>query len=108
MDSVLDNSNHIFVTKKQVYKAIFSFPRASVSGIDELKPQYLKEHLGKTVGAAGNKLLVSLINLCNIMLAGSATTEFLPFIYGAYLIALGKKYGGIRPISVGSTIRSSC
>ncbi|KAF2886365.1 hypothetical protein ILUMI_19809 [Ignelater luminosus] len=39
------------------------------------------------------------------MLTGSVTTEFLPFIYGAYLIVISKKDGGIRPIAVGSTFR---
>lgn len=39
------------------------------------------------------------------MLAGKVNVNFLPVIYGASLIALSKKDGGIRPIAIGCTYR---
>ena len=41
----------------------------------------------------------------NIVLAGQVPEEIQPYFYGASLVALGKKDGGVRPIACGLTLR---
>ncbi len=56
-------------------------------------------------GTTETTLLQSVTNICNLMLAGKVNKEFLHIVYGALLIALNKKDGGIRPIAIGCTLR---
>ena len=41
----------------------------------------------------------------NLLLAGSIDKEVSAIVFGGRLIALGKKDGGVRPITVGYTLR---
>jgi hypothetical protein len=50
-------------------------------------------------------LLKQLTALINLMLSGQVNADIVPVLYGANLIALAKKDGGIRPIAVGFTFR---
>ena len=50
------------------------------------------------------RLLQSLIVFSNLVLQGKTPMAVHPFFFGANLIALGKKGGGIRPIAVGLTL----
>ncbi|XP_063629995.1 uncharacterized protein LOC134801393 [Cydia splendana] len=43
--------------------------------------------------------------MINLMLSGRVHADIVPILYGANLIALTKKDGGVRPIAVGSTFR---
>ena len=54
---------------------------------------------------AGQRLIVSLIEFCNMCLSGQVPPAIRPILYGASLCALTKKGGGVRPIAVGSTFR---
>ncbi|XP_063537560.1 uncharacterized protein LOC134746918 [Cydia strobilella] len=69
---------------------------------DKLYQLYLTSHC---VGDTGKHLIIAHTKLVNLMLSGKVNPLFEPIIYGANLIALTKKDGGIRPIAVGSTFR---
>ncbi|XP_061706794.1 uncharacterized protein LOC133517478 [Cydia pomonella] len=93
------------VTKAAVLHAVLSFPAGSAGGLDGITPQHLKDLTGPLAGDAGETLLEELTALTNLMLAGKVCREVVPILYGANLIALKKKDGGIRPIAVGNTFR---
>ncbi len=90
-------------TTMDVYDSIYSFPNGSASGIDGIRPQYLKDLIAKSNSDAAPKLLQSITNLENLMLSGKVLPSICKIIYGATLCALSKKCGGLRPIAVGST-----
>lgn len=56
-------------------------------------------------GEGGLLLLRSLSSFINLVLAGEVAPLARPFFFGASLIALTKKDGGVRPITVGCTLR---
>jgi hypothetical protein len=86
-------------------KALASFPSVSGGGPDGLRPQHLKYLTSTKTGATGAELLEALTDFTNHQLAGLVPNEILPILYGATLIALNKKGGGIRPIAIGCTLR---
>ena len=47
----------------------------------------------------------ALADFCNLVLRGDTPEVVRPFFFGASLVALRKKSGGIRPIAVGCTLR---
>lgn len=95
---------HNTVVPAEVRRAILTFPNGSAAGFDGLAPQHLKDMInGKT--AASQQLLTALSDLLNLMLGGRIPAEICPYIYGASLVALGKKDGGVRPIAVGHVLR---
>src|SRR6185312_11654208 len=53
----------------------------------------------------GDAALSTLTRLTNHMVAGLAPRVLAPFIAGAPLMALVKQGGGLRPITIGETIR---
>lgn len=95
----------IEVTTDDTSKSIYSFRNGSAGGIDSLSPQHLKDLISIGNGSTEENLLKILTNLSNFMLAGKINVKFLSVIYGASLIALSKKDGGIRPIAIGCTYR---
>ena len=50
-------------------------------------------------------LISTLIAFCTLVLEGRTPEEVRPFFFGASLVALEKKSGGVRPIAVGCTLR---
>ena len=50
-------------------------------------------------------LLTALTDFCSLVLRGDVPQEVRPFFFGASLVALRKKSGGVRPIAVGCTLR---
>jgi len=87
------------VSTSAVRAAIQSFPNGSAAGPDGLRPQHIKDLL---VGAADdNPLLVAVTDLTNLLLEGKAPPSVRGTIFGANLLAIAKKTGGIRPIAVG-------
>jgi hypothetical protein len=99
------NVDYLSVSEDKVFKAIMSFPNGSSAGLDGIRPQHLKDLIGKSSCDAGQRLLSEITRLCNFMFSGKIISNFTPFIYGASLCALSKKDGGIRPIAIGSTFR---
>ena len=95
--------NSITVSEADVAHAIKSFPSGSAGGPDGLRPQHLKDLLSSSV--ADSSLLNALAAFSTLVLEGRTPLPIRPFFYGASLIALEKKGGGIRPIAVGCTLR---
>ena len=88
-------------------RAIRSFPNGSAGGPDGLRPQHLKKDLtGPSAGNGGKSLLTALSLFSSLVIQGKVPTYIRPFFFGANLIALEKKDGGIRLIAVGCTLRS--
>jgi len=92
----------IQVSSDEVQRALRSFPNGSSGGPDGLTPRHIIDLL---TGATDNSLEVALVDWVNLMLAGSFDQEVNEIIFGGRLIALTKKDGGIRPITVGYTLR---
>ena len=87
------------VSPAAVIKAIQSFPNGSAAGPDGLRPQHIKDLL---IGAADdNPLLVTITDLINMLLEGKTPFPVRAALFGATLLAVAKKQGGIRPIAVG-------
>jgi hypothetical protein len=93
------------VNEEEVTRSIISFPPGSGAGPDGLRPQHLKDLISKSNGEEGSKLLTALTDLTNIILSGEIPRDICPLLFGASLVALEKKAGGIRPIAVGCTLR---
>ena len=69
------------------------------AGPDGLRPQHLKDLV---MGAADDSpLLVAIVDLVNLLLEGKTPLPVRGALFGATLLAIAKKQGGIRPIAVG-------
>jgi len=97
-----DRFDAIQVSGKMVCNAIASFPAASSGGPDGFTPQHLKNLLSNTTDTDFVETITDLINL---LLRGGLPKEIAEILYGGRLITLGKKDGGIRPITIGYTWR---
>lgn len=97
--------SNVSVCEDSVRLALLSFPNGSAGGLDGLSPQHLKDLTTTPSGDAGSALLKELTALINLMLTGRVNVEIIPVLYGANLVALAKKDGGIRPIAIGCTFR---
>ena len=95
----------IQVSPEEVARAIRSFPCGSEGGPDGLRPQHLKDMIGSEEEGGGSQLLRALTSFTNLILEGKASPNACPYFFGASLIALEKKDGGVRPIAVGCTLR---
>lgn len=93
------------VSPGDISDAIRSFPSGSSGGWEGLRPQHLKDLMIYELGETGKTLRKSFAELAVMVLSGSVPEEVRPVFFGARLIALSKKDGGIRPIAVGLTIR---
>jgi len=54
---------------------------------------------------SGADFLSALTDFVNLVIAGHCSTDVAPVFFGGRLLALNKKTGGIRPISVSLTLR---
>ena len=93
------------VSEDEVAQAIGSFPNGSAGGPDGLRPQHLKDLTSASVGRKAKELLQALTSFVNHILNGRTPHFIRSTFFGASLIALHKKDGGIRPIAVGLTLR---
>ena len=91
-----------------VAKAINSFPSGSSGGPSQLLPQLYKDLIAKSNGPIGNEFLQKQTSVLNIVLKGKIPVGLRLFSFGAKLIRLRKKDGGVRPIAVGNTLRRKC
>ena len=92
------------ITEKEVARAIKSFPCVSAGGPDGLRPQHLKDLTSDSAERGGKELLRALSSFILLVLEGNTPPSIQPIFFGANLIALRKKGGGIRPIAVGQTL----
>jgi len=97
-----DRFDAIQVSGKMVCNAIASFPAASSGGPDGFTPQHLKNLLSNTTDTGFVETITDFINL---LLRGGLPKQVADILYGGRLITLGKKDGGIRPITIGYTWR---
>ena len=88
-----------------VAKTILSFPNGSAGGPGGLRPQHLKDLTSASAERGGKELCRALATFVNLVLKGKTPPPVRSTFFGASLIALQKKGGGIRPIAVGSTLR---
>ena len=95
----------ISVSEEDVVHAIRSFPNGSAGGPDGLRPQHLKDLIGASAERDGKQFLRALTSFINLILEGRTPLSVRPTFFGASLIALNKKGGGIRPIAVGLSLR---
>ena len=87
-----------------VLRAIRSFPSSSARGPDGFRPQHLVDLTSASAGQDGAALLGALTSFTNLVLAGDTPVPARKIFLGASLIALNKD-GGVRPITVGCTLR---
>jgi hypothetical protein len=91
--------------RESLINAITRTPSAGAPGPDGLRPGHLKQLTGPLAGAAQEDLLAALQDFCNLCLAGLVPLSVRPLFFGAGLIALRKKDGGLRPIAIGLVLR---
>jgi hypothetical protein len=89
-----------------VLRTLQSFPAGSSGGPDGLRPQHLLEMV--CCKEPGPNLLAFLTAFLNLVLSGSSPSQITPLFFGARLIALGKKSGGVRPTAVGCVATVDC
>ena len=89
----------------EILSSIRSFPRGSAGGPYGIRPQHLLDLTGASAELGGRMLLRALTNFANLVLQGEVPQSIKPIFFGANLIPLRKKDGGIRPIAVGQTLR---
>ena len=100
-----EESVPLIATEADVRRAISSFPPSSSAGLDGIRPAHLRSLVGRTVAEAGARLLTALTALTNLAISGQIPDFAVQAFYGASLIALRKKGGGLRPIAIGSVFR---
>lgn len=84
-----------------ILKAVRSFPTGSAPGPSGLRPSHLREAVECPSSDRATLMLSSLSKFVNLLAAGHAPSSVLPHFCGATLLALLKKSGGHRPITVG-------
>ena len=92
-------------TEEDVRKIIMSFRAGASGGPDGLRPGHLRSFVAHGLAEAGSRLLSVLTDLVNVMLRGEVPQFAVRILYEANECAIRKKDEGIRPITVGSTLR---
>ena len=98
-------STQISISEEDVCHAIRSFPRGSAGGPDGIRPQHLSDLTSASAERDGRKLLSALTSFCNLVVGGLTPPFAQSIFFGATLIPLRKKDGGVRSIAVGQTLR---
>ncbi|XP_055357538.1 uncharacterized protein LOC129602527 isoform X2 [Paramacrobiotus metropolitanus] len=92
------------VTPVEMMATVFSFPSGSAGGVFGLRPQHLKDLLVRKDDTQ-SELCLALTDLATMVLRKNIPEDVRPYVFGANLIPLLKKDGGIRAIAVGETLR---
>ena len=95
----------IEVSGDDMIRAINSFPAGSAGGPDGLQPQHFKDLIAPGADDSRQALVPALVSFTELVLNGKTPAFIRPFFFGATLIALEKKGGGVRPIAVGGSLR---
>jgi hypothetical protein len=94
------------ISEELLLGCLKSFPPDSSGGIDGLRPQHLKDMFLSAADASSHTLVLSTwLEFCNMIFSGNLPQPIRPLFFGARLLALKKKDGGIRPIAVGNSTR---
>jgi hypothetical protein len=100
--SVIPLSN---LSPKSFHEALKSFKRGSAAGWSGLSSDHLLEAISCPNPAIGEFTLGALTRFGKLFIAGTPPEDILPFVFGAKLIGIQKKDGGIRPIAIGEVLR---
>ena len=92
------------LTAGHVLSTVRSFPSSSAGSLDKLTPQHLHDMLQGVQDPEEDPLLNALLDFCMLVLHGDSSEEVRSFFFGASLVALWKKSGGVRPIAIGCTL----
>ena len=95
----------LIVNEDDVYRAVMSFAPGSAGGTTCLRPQHVKDCLSDKLGQDASNLKSALTEFVNLLLSGKVSDRIKPLIAGANLSAFNKPNGGLRPITVGYTLR---
>ena len=98
-------STQISISEEDVCHAIQSFPRGSAGGPDGIRPQHLSDLTSASAERGSRELLSPLTSFCNLVVSGLTPQFAQPIFFGATLIPLRKKDGGVHTIAVGQTFR---
>ncbi|KAJ9442663.1 Retrotransposable element SLACS 132 kDa protein [Diplonema papillatum] len=99
-DSDIQGADVPEITKGAVVTMLRAMPRGTAAGPSGLSAQNLLDLLGPASPA-----LEPLIGVIRRIATGVVPTEARPFMFGAKLVALEKKCGGLRPIACGEILR---
>jgi hypothetical protein len=88
-------------TVGQVLKALHRFTPGAAAGPSGLSIQ----HLLDACEVPGSEVPSALAHAVNLIACGGVPPAARPFVFGARLIALAKKDGGLRPIACGEALR---
>ena len=95
----------ISVSPRLMSKALHSFPSDSAPGPSLLRANHLKEAIHCPSAACGDRALRAITETTNLLASGGAPEEVASYLYGAILLPIKKKCGGLRPIAVGEVLR---
>ena len=82
------------VSAEDIAQAIRSFPNGTAGGPDGLRPQHLQDMTTSSITEAPS-LLSALASFSNLILEGKTPPAICPFLFGATLVTLDKKGGGL-------------
>lgn len=88
------------VSKRAVQKALRGFPRGTAAGPSGLSAQHLID-----LWVPGSPFPDALVAAVSRFANGKVTGEARRYFFGALLVPLEKKGGGVRPIAVGEVLR---
>ena len=89
------------VSRRQVRGCLRSFSLGSSGGLSLLTPA----HVIDACSTPGSQVLDSLALTASMAMVGKIPQPVRPFFYGARLVGLAKKGGGLRPVAAGDVLR---
>ena len=89
----------ITVSEEEIVGAIKSFHIGSAGGLDGLRPQHPKDLTHPSTNE-GRALISALAWFITLVLQGKTSPPIHLLFFGARLIALAKRKGGVRPIAM--------
>ena len=92
----------IWIPKNIVYKNLRSFPKGSAPGPTGTRASHILNAVQIHNQTDALEVLTAFVNHIS---SGKVPSEIQPFLAGAFLIGIGKKDGGIRPIAIGDIYR---
>ena len=92
----------IFMSAGDIKSAMDSFSKGSAGGLSKLTPDHIRSAASIFCHSS---VYESILYVCRLFSNGSVLREAQPYVCGAFLSALLKKCGGIRPIACGDVFR---
>jgi hypothetical protein len=95
---------HLACRPNQATQALGAFPLGTAPGPSGLTAQ----HLLDCCAVPGSDVPAALAAVVQTLCAHTPPSDICPFLFGARLVALVKKDGGLRPIACGEVLRRLC